>query len=163
MHHALQLASLGAGRTRPNPLVGAVLVKDGKIIGEGYHEKYGGPHAEINALASAGADAEGATLYVTMEPCVHHGKTPPCTEAIIAAKVGRVVCAIEDPNPLVAGKGIVRLESHGIPTTVGLLRDEAAALNEIFNHHITRNRPYVILKSAMSLDGKIATSNGKSR
>ena len=163
MHHALKLAALGSGRTRPNPLVGAVLVKDGKVVGEGYHEKFGGPHAEINALRSAGKEAEGATMYVTMEPCVHHGKTPPCTEALVAAKVGRVVCAIEDPNPLVAGKGIVYLESHGIPTTVGLLREEASRLNEIFTHHITLNRPYVILKSAMSLDGKIATSTGESR
>lgn len=163
MQRALQLAKLGEGKTRPNPLVGAVLVKDGKIVGEGYHRQYGGPHAEVHALHMAGEAAKGSTLYVTLEPCSHVGKTPPCCQAIVKSGVTRVVCAIEDPNPLVAGKGISYLTDHGVETSVGLLDLEATKLNEIFMHYITQKRPFVILKSAMSLDGKIATSTGDSR
>jgi diaminohydroxyphosphoribosylaminopyrimidine deaminase/5-amino-6-(5-phosphoribosylamino)uracil reductase len=163
MHRALELAKLGEGRTRPNPLVGAVLVKDGTIVGEGYHQNYGGPHAEIHALHMAGSKAKGSTLYVTLEPCYHHGKTPPCCQAVVEAGIERVVCAVGDPNPLVAGKGISYLNEHGVDTSVGLAIQEATKLNEIFFHHITRKRPFVILKSAMSLDGKIATWSGNSK
>lgn len=163
MHRALDLAKLGEGRTRPNPLVGAVLVKDGAIVGEGYHQQFGGPHAEIHALHMAGTAAKDSTLYVTLEPCSHHGKTPPCCQAVVEAGVKRVVCAVEDPNPLVAGRGISYLNEHGVETSVGHAMQEATKLNEIFFHYITRRRPFVILKSAMSLDGKIATWSGNSQ
>lgn len=163
MQRALDLARLGIGRTRPNPLVGAVLVKDNKIVGEGYHRQFGGPHAEINALDMAKDAAKDSTLYVTLEPCSHHGKTPPCCEAIVESGVKRVVCAIQDPNPLVAGKGIAYLKSRGVDVSVGILANEASELNEIFLHYIKTKTPFVILKTAMSLDGKIATRTGESR
>lgn len=163
MERALALAEKGGARTRPNPLVGAVLVKDGTIIAEGYHEEYGGPHAEVNVLRKAGKNAEGSTLYVTLEPCSHHGKTPPCCEAVIEAKVGRVVCAMTDPNPMVRGRGLSFLRQHGVETESGLLAREAEKLNEVFIHYITNSTPFVIFKTAMSLDGKIATSTGESR
>lgn len=163
MQRALDLARLGIGKTRPNPLVGAVLVKDSKIVGEGYHHQFGGPHAEINALDMAKDAAKDSTLYVTLEPCSHHGKTPPCCQAIVKAGVKRVVCAIQDPNPLVAGKGFSYLESNGVEVSIGLLSDEASRQNEIFLHHIKTKKPFVILKTAMSLDGKIATRTGESR
>jgi diaminohydroxyphosphoribosylaminopyrimidine deaminase/5-amino-6-(5-phosphoribosylamino)uracil reductase len=163
MTRALEIAEWGSGATRPNPLVGAVLVKQGKIIGEGYHQAYGGPHAEIYALREAGVEAEGSTLYVTLEPCSHHGKTPPCAEAIAKANVKKVVCAISDPNPLVQGKGLAYLQEQGIETSCGLSAEQARKQNEIFLHFITTKTPFVLLKTAMSLDGKIATKTGESR
>lgn len=163
MKRALELAAKGAGRTNPNPLVGAVLVKDGEIVGEGYHEVYGGAHAEVNAIRDAGQRAEGATLYVTLEPCCHYGKTPPCAEAVIKAAIRRVVVAMEDPNPIVKGKGMARLREAGIEVECGLMEDEARELNEIYIKYITTHLPFVILKAAMSLDGKICTFTGDSK
>ena len=163
MRRALELARRGEGYTRPNPLVGAVVVKDGEIIAEGYHAHYGGPHAEAVALERAGEAAQGADLYVNLEPCVHWGKTPPCADRIIAAGVRRVIIASRDPNPLVNGKGVEKLRAAGIQVIEGVLEDEAHELNEIFFHWITTKRPFVSLKLAMSLDGKIATKTGDSR
>lgn len=163
MQIALNLAAKALGRTTPNPMVGAVLVKDGRIIGQGYHQKAGTPHAEIHALREAGPAAEEATLYVTLEPCVHYGRTPPCTDAIIKARIKHVVIAAADPNPLVAGRGVEALQKAGITTTVGMMEKEANRLNEVFNKFITSAKPFVVLKSAMSLDGKIATRTGHSQ
>lgn len=163
MTRALDLAEKGRGYTGSNPLVGSVLVKDGRVIAEGYHQCFGGPHAEINALRSAGNEAEGSTLYVTLEPCSHHGKTPPCCEAVAKAGVKRVVCAVSDPNPLVNGKGLAYLQGKGIEISCGVLATEAQEQNEIFFHFIKNRTPFVILKTAMSLDGKIATKTGESR
>jgi diaminohydroxyphosphoribosylaminopyrimidine deaminase/5-amino-6-(5-phosphoribosylamino)uracil reductase len=163
MRRALELAALGRGKTSPNPLVGAVVVKDGVIVGEGYHKKAGTPHAEVIALQEAGARAKGADLYVNLEPCCHYGRTPPCTKAIIEAGVKRVVVACEDPNLLVAGKGIEILRQAGIAVEVGVLEEEARRLNEVFFKFITTRRPFVTLKVAMSLDGKIATFAGDSK
>jgi len=163
MRRALELARRGEGYTRPNPLVGAVVVKGGKIVAEGYHARYGGPHAEAVALERAGKAAEGADLYVNLEPCAHWGKTPPCVDRIIAAGVKRVIIATRDPNPLVNGKGVERLRAAGIQVIEGVLEAEARELNEIFFHWIRTKRPFVSLKLAMSLDGKIATKTGDSR
>lgn len=163
MKAALELAARAKGRTSPNPMVGAVVVKEGKIIGRGYHLKAGTPHAEILALNEAGEAAGGATLYVTLEPCCHYGRTGPCTDAIINAGVARVVAAMSDPNPLVSGEGIRRLESAGIEVTAGVMEEEALDLNEVFIKYITTRRPYVIAKAAVSIDGKIATRSGKSK
>lgn len=163
MKTALTLAARARGRTSPNPMVGAVVVKEGKIIGRGYHLKAGTPHAEIHALNEAGQEAKGATLYVTLEPCCHHGRTGPCTEAVINASVARVVTAMADPNPLVSGKGIKRLREAGIEVTLGVMEKEAMELNEVFIKYITTGRPFVVAKAAMSLDGKIATRSGKSK
>lgn len=163
MKRALQLAKLGLGHTNPNPLVGAVIVKNGKIIGEGYHEYYGGPHAEINALKSAKEDVKGAQLYVTLEPCCHYGKTPPCVDAIVKSGIKDVFIAMEDPNKLVSGKGIKHLKEAGLNVYTGLLKEEAEKVNEIFIKYITTKKPYVILKSAMTIDGKIATAAGDSK
>jgi len=163
MKRALELAALARGRTSPNPMVGAVVVKDGRIVGEGCHQKAGGPHAEIIAMAAAGGEARGATLYVSLEPCCHYGRTPPCTQAIIAAGITEVHAAVLDPNPLVAGKGLQELQRAGIRTVVGEHEDEARRLNEAFFTYITKRRPFVIVKFAMSLDGKIATRSGQSR
>lgn len=163
MRRALELAGLARGRTSPNPLVGAVIVRDGEIVGEGYHRRAGTPHAEVHALRDAGERARGATLYVTLEPCNHYGRTPPCTEALIAAGIAEVYMAMLDPNPLVNGQGRERLERAGIRTFVGLCGQEAAALNRPFITHITQGRPLVIVKVACSLDGKIATRTGESR
>lgn len=163
MARALQLALRGAGHTRPNPMVGAVLVKDGRIIGEGWHKQYGGPHAEVNAFASATEDPEGATLYVSLEPCSHYGKTPPCADLIIRKKVARVVAALEDPNPLVSGRGFRKLRANGIRVTVGVLAEEARHINDVFLTYATRKRPFVLYKAAMSLDGKIACHTGASQ
>lgn len=162
MRRALELAGRARGRTSPNPLVGAVVVQEGLLVGEGYHRRAGAPHAEVQALAAAGDRARGATVYVTLEPCAHHGRTPPCTEALIAAGVRRVVAAMIDPNPRVAGRGLAALEVAGIATQVGLLEDEARQLNETYLHYITTGRPFVLLKWAMTLDGKTATSAGDS-
>ena len=163
MARTLQLALRGAGHTRPNPMVGAVLVKDGRIIGEGWHKQYGGPHAEVNAFASATEDPEGATLYVSPEPCSHYGKTPPCADLIIRKKVARVVAALEDPNPLVSGRGFRKLRANGIRVTVGVLAEEARHINDVFLTYVTRKRPFVLYKAAMSLDGKIACHTGESQ
>lgn len=163
MRLALSLAAKGAGRVNPNPLVGAVIVHHNKVIAKGYHEQYGGPHAEINAMRSTPLNIKGATMYVTLEPCSHDGKTPPCADALIEAQISRVFIAMMDPNPLVAGKGIEKLRAHGIEVIVGLLEAEAMELNRVFIKYIKINKPYVVLKSAMSLDGKIATYSGHSK
>ncbi len=163
MRIALGLARKGEGETNPNPIVGAVVVKDGHIVGEGDHHSFGGPHAEVFALDEAGDAARGATLYVTLEPCSHHGKTPPCTERIIAAKIARVIIACRDPNPLVDGHGIEKMRAAGIEVTEGVLEEEARRANEIFFKFITTGRPFVQLKLAESLDGKIATRTGDAK
>ncbi|TYP57801.1 bifunctional diaminohydroxyphosphoribosylaminopyrimidine deaminase/5-amino-6-(5-phosphoribosylamino)uracil reductase RibD [Thermosediminibacter litoriperuensis] len=163
MRRALDLAKKGRGTTSPNPMVGAVLVRDGEIVGEGYHRKAGEPHAEVEALAQAGERARGAELYVNLEPCCHYGRTPPCAEAIIRAGVKRVVAAMADPNPLVAGKGIKRLKEAGVEVVVGVLEEEARKLNEVFIKYIITGRPFVAAKIAQSLDGKIALASGESR
>jgi diaminohydroxyphosphoribosylaminopyrimidine deaminase/5-amino-6-(5-phosphoribosylamino)uracil reductase len=164
MKRALSLARRARGRTSPNPMVGAVLVKNGRIIAADYHRRAGKPHAEALAIAKAGGAARGATLYVSLEPCCHTGKrTPPCTSAIIEAGIKRVVVAMKDPNPRVAGKGLRKLRSAGTDVSVGILEDEARALNEAYIKHITTGRPFVILKTAMTLDGKIATPTGQSK
>ena len=163
MNLALELAERGAGWTNPNPLVGAVLVKDGRIIGRGWHRRCGGLHAEREALADCAEDPRGATLYVTLEPCCHQGRQPPCTDAILEAGIARVVVGSDDPNPLVAGKGIEILRSRGVEVETGVCREACDALNRIFFHYIRTRRPYVILKYAMTLDGKIATHTGASR
>lgn len=163
MARALQLAENGLWTTSPNPRVGCVLVRDGWIVGEGWHEKAGEPHAEVHALRAAGPKARGATAYVTLEPCSHHGRTPPCAEALIAAGVSRVVAAMSDPNPLVAGQGLALLQAAGIETASGLLENEARELNIGFVSRMTRGRPWLRLKTAASLDGKTALSNGVSQ
>lgn len=163
MQRALAIAAGGIGFVSPNPLVGCVIVKEGRIVGEGYHERYGGPHAEVNALRAAGSEARGATLYVTLEPCCHTGKTPPCADAVLRARVGRVVMAVRDPNPKVAGGGLARLRAAGIDVTLGVCEAEARRLNETFLHYIQTQRPFVTLKCAVTLDGKIATRTGASR
>ncbi len=163
MKTALELAEKGKGWTSPNPMVGAVIVKDGEIAGRGWHEKAGGPHAEVNAIADAAGRTRGATMYVTLEPCNHQGQTPPCTEAILEAKISRVVCAMEDPNPDVAGGGSAYLASKGIEVQTGVCENEARRLNEFFIKFVNTRRPFVILKSAATLDGKIAAKSGDSR
>ena len=163
MEYALALASKARGRTSPNPLVGAVIVRNGEIVGEGYHQKAGDAHAEIHALNQARGLAEGATMYVTLEPCCHWGRTPPCTESVIRAKLADVLVAMKDPNPQVAGNGIRQLEEAGINVQVGICEEESRQLNEVFIKYITTKRPFVILKSAISLDGKIATASGESQ
>lgn len=162
MNRALALAKNGIGRTNPNPMVGAVVVKDGRILGEGWHERYGHAHAEVNAINRAGS-AAGATVYVNLEPCCHHGKTPPCTELLIRERVKRVVIGTLDPNPLVAGRGVQKLRDAGIEAVVGVMEQECRQLNEVFFHYIRAQRPFVVLKAAMSLDGKIAAPNGESK
>lgn len=163
MKKAIELAKLGEGYTYPNPLVGAVIVKDGRIIGEGYHRHFGGPHAEINAFSSATEDVIGATMYVTLEPCSHYGKTPPCAKAIIEKRISKVIIGIKDPNPLVAGRGIELLKENGIEVVVGVCEEEVKKLNEIFIKYITKKTPFCILKTAMTLDGKISTVTGDSK
>jgi len=163
MKRALDLAKLGEGYTSPNPLVGAVIVKNGKIIGEGYHEKHGENHAEVNAFLNAKEDVKGAEMYVTLEPCSHKGKTPPCADRIVKEGIKKVFIAMKDPNPLVSGKGINILEKNNIKVTTAILEKEAKELNEIFIKYITEDKPFCILKTAMTLDGKIATSTGDSK
>lgn len=163
MKRAIELAKQGVGWTAPNPLVGAVVVKNGRVIGEGYHRKYGELHAERNALAACTEDPAGATLYVTLEPCCHYGKTPPCTEIIIEKKIAKVVIGSRDPNPKVAGKGARILREHGINVVEDYMREACDALNPVFFHYITTKTPYVVLKFAMTLDGKIATRTGASK
>lgn len=163
MLRAIQLAKKGEGWTNPNPMVGAVIVKDGRIIGEDYHKKCGELHAERNAIASLTESAEGATIYVTLEPCCHYGKTPPCTEAIIEQKIKKVVIGSRDPNPKVAGKGAQILRESGITVVQDFMREECDCLNPVFFHYITTKTPYVVMKYAMTLDGKIATKTGASK
>ncbi len=163
IERALELAARGAGFVEPNPMVGAVVVRDGAVVGEGFHERFGGAHAEVNALAAAGTAARGATLYVTLEPCCHHGKTPPCTEAIIAAGIARVVAAMADPFDRVAGGGFQRLRDAGIEVEVGCMQAAARRLNAPYLKLIATGMPYVHAKWAMTLDGKIATASGESK
>ena len=163
MARALELAERGLYTTTPNPRVGCVIMREGSIVGEGWHERAGGPHAEVNALMMAGGAARGATAYVSLEPCAHHGRTPPCAAALISAGVARVVAALRDPNPEVAGKGFAMLEQSGIAVECGLLEDEARELNIGFVQRMTCGRPWVRMKIAASLDGKTALSNGRSR
>ncbi len=163
MARALGLAARGLFTTTPNPRVGCVVVRNGEVVGEGFHERAGEPHAEANALAAAGARAAGATVYVTLEPCSHHGRTPPCADALIAARVRRVVAAMGDPNPKVAGEGFERLRAAGIEVESGLLEDEARELNVGFVSRLTRGRPWVRLKVAATLDGRTAAANGQSQ
>jgi diaminohydroxyphosphoribosylaminopyrimidine deaminase/5-amino-6-(5-phosphoribosylamino)uracil reductase len=161
MKRAFELAEKGRGRTSPNPLVGAVIVKGAKIVGEGFHEKAGMPHAEINALREAEESARGAAMYVTLEPCCFYGRTPPCTEAIKEAGIKEVIVGLMDPNPKVCGKGISGLEDAGIKVQVGILSEKISTQNEIYIKHITTGYPFVLMKAAMSLDGKIALHNGE--
>ncbi|MBQ7481604.1 MAG: bifunctional diaminohydroxyphosphoribosylaminopyrimidine deaminase/5-amino-6-(5-phosphoribosylamino)uracil reductase RibD [Lachnospiraceae bacterium] len=163
MKRAIELAYRGEGFTNPNPMVGAVIVRDGRIIGEGYHRRYGDLHAERDALSGLTEDAQGATLYVTLEPCCHHGKQPPCTGAIIDNGIGKVVIGSRDPNPLVAGKGVKILREAGIEVVEDFLMDECDAINPVFFKYITTKQPYVVLKYAMTMDGKIATKAGASK
>jgi diaminohydroxyphosphoribosylaminopyrimidine deaminase/5-amino-6-(5-phosphoribosylamino)uracil reductase len=163
MARALELAARGQGYVEPNPLVGCVIVQDGQVVGEGWHQRFGGPHAEVEALAAAGERAAGATMYVTLEPCCHQGKTPPCVEAIIPAGIRRVVAAMRDPFPRVAGGGLRRLAQAGIDVELGLLEDEARALNAPYLKLLATGRPWIIAKWAMTLDGKIATRSGYSQ
>jgi diaminohydroxyphosphoribosylaminopyrimidine deaminase/5-amino-6-(5-phosphoribosylamino)uracil reductase len=163
MRRALELAARGLETTDPNPRVGCVIVQAERTVGEGWHERAGEPHAEVMALRAAGSEAEGATAFVTLEPCSHHGRTPPCVEALIAARIGRVVYAMQDPNPLVRGRGAERLRAAGIRVDAGLLRQQAAELNEGFSKRMEQSRPFVRLKLAMSLDGRTALANGASQ
>lgn len=163
MERAIELAKIGEGFVNPNPLVGAVIVKNDKIIGEGYHTKYGCLHAEREAIKSLKESAEGADMYVTLEPCCHYGKNPPCTEAVIESGIKRVYVGSYDPNPLVSGKGISQLREAGIEVIEDYMREECDSLNDIFFHYITHNEPYIILKTAVTADGKTACANGSSK
>lgn len=162
MQRCIELAQLAIGQTAPNPLVGAIIVRNGEVVGEGFHPKAGHPHAEVFALISAGEKAQGATLYVNLEPCNHYGRTPPCTEALIQAGIARVVVGMVDPNPQVGGTGIARLRDAGIEVKVGVEEAACQDLNEAFVHRMVHQRPFGILKYAMTLDGKIATATGHS-
>ena len=163
MERAIELAQKGKGWTNPNPLVGAVIVKEGRIIGEGYHSRFGAPHAERNAIASLTDTAEGADLYITLEPCCHQGKTPPCTDAILEHRIARVIIGSRDPNPKVAGKGSAVLRKAGICLEEGFMKEDCDRLNRVFFHYITKKRPYVVMKYAMTADGKIASRSGASK
>ena len=163
MEKALKLAENGAGMVNPNPMVGAVIVKDGRIIGEGFHEEYGKAHAERNAVNNSIEEVEGSTIYVTLEPCAHYGKTPPCVDLLIERKFKRVVIGMLDPNPLVAGKSIEKLKKNNIEVKVGVREEECRKLNEVFIKYITTRRPFVIIKAGTSIDGKIATCTGESK
>ena len=163
MKMALELAKNGAGRVSPNPMVGAIIVKDNRIIAKGYHKEYGRDHAEVDAFKNAIQDVEGATMYVTLEPCSHYGKTPPCADKIVEKKISRVVIGSLDPNPLVSGNGVKKLIDAGIEVKVGILEENCKKLNEVFMKYISEKKPFVLMKSAMSLDGKIATYLGESK
>ncbi len=163
MEKALKLAKKGEGKVNPNPKVGAIVIKDNKIIGEGYHKYFGGPHAEVYALREAGEKAKGATIYVTLEPCSHYGKTPPCAKAIVKAGIAKAVIAMKDPNLLVQGRGIGILKQNGIEVITGIMEKESKELNEVFIKYITKKEPFVVLKTASTLDGKIATKKGESK
>ncbi|HEX2085639.1 MAG TPA: bifunctional diaminohydroxyphosphoribosylaminopyrimidine deaminase/5-amino-6-(5-phosphoribosylamino)uracil reductase RibD [Solirubrobacteraceae bacterium] len=162
---AVELAQRGTGRVSPNPVVGAVVVRDGVVLGEGWHDELGGPHAEVNAIAAAGGDTAGATLYVSLEPCCHHGRTPPCTDAILAAGISRVVVASDDPTEKAAGRGLGILRDEGVEVDVadGELAARARLLNQAFRKHARTGRPWILFKSAMTLDGKVATRTGDSK
>lgn len=160
---AINLARKGIGKVNPNPMVGAVIVKDNKIVGTGYHEKYGGKHAEINAIENSRESLNGSTMYVNLEPCSHFGKTPPCVDKIIESKINKVVIASVDPNPLVQGNGVKKLRDAGIEVKVGVLDEENKKLNEVFLKYIKNKKPFVVMKVAMSLDGKISTTTGQSK
>src|SRR3954451_18076785 len=163
---AIELAERGLGRVSPNPLVGAVVVREGEVLGEGWHEDFGGPHAEVNAIRDAGdADLRGATLYVSLEPCCHHGRQPPCTEAILAAGLARVVVAGDDPSSKASGRGLGILRDEGVDVVVpgGQLAARGRLQNQAFRKHARTGRPLVVVKSAMSLDGKVATQGGASK
>ena len=163
MAEAIAIAQYAVGRTSPNPMVGAVVVRDGRVVGQGWHRQAGTSHAEIHALRQAGELAHRATLYVTLEPCSHHGRTGPCTEAVIAAGIKKVIVAMTDPNPLVAGKGLAQLRDAGIEVIEGVMAAESAKMNEVFIKWISTKKPFIVLKSAMSLDGKIAAHTGHSQ
>jgi diaminohydroxyphosphoribosylaminopyrimidine deaminase/5-amino-6-(5-phosphoribosylamino)uracil reductase len=163
MREALALAKSAEGRTTPDPMVGAVLVKDGRIIAVGYHGEVATPHAEAWALQKASENPKGSTLYINLEPCNHFGNNPPCTDAIIDAGVKKVVAGMKDPNPIVNGRGFAKLKNHGVEVAVGLLEDEAKRLNEVFITYVTKKRPFIVMKTAMTIDGKIATKTGASR
>ncbi|WP_138203613.1 bifunctional diaminohydroxyphosphoribosylaminopyrimidine deaminase/5-amino-6-(5-phosphoribosylamino)uracil reductase RibD [Haloimpatiens lingqiaonensis] len=163
MKRAIELSKKGAGCTNPNPLVGAVIVKEGKIIGEGYHEFYGGPHAEVNAFKNCHEDPKGSEMYVTLEPCSHYGKTPPCANEIVKKGIKKVIIGMKDPNELVCGRGIDILKKAGIEVEVGILENEIRKVNEIFIKYITTKNPFCIMKTAMTLDGKIACKTGDSK
>ncbi|MCP4550692.1 MAG: bifunctional diaminohydroxyphosphoribosylaminopyrimidine deaminase/5-amino-6-(5-phosphoribosylamino)uracil reductase RibD [Bacteroidetes bacterium] len=163
MQKAIKLSLTGMGLVNPNPLAGAVIVKNNELIGEGYHALFGEAHAEVNAINNAVTNCTDATIYITLEPCSHHGKTPPCALKIIDSKIKRVVIGITDPNPLVSGKGIKLLKDAGIEVTIGVLSNEIMRLNEVFIYYITKRTPFVVMKTASTFDGKIATSIGESR
>ena len=163
MNMALDLAQKGQGFTSPNPMVGAVVVNNGRVVGKGYHKAVGQAHAEVNALDAAGDLARGATLYVTLEPCNHTGRTPPCTEKILSAGIQRVVVAVKDVNPTVKGGGVAHLRKHGVGVTTGVCEERASRLNEMFEKYIQTGKPFVILKYAATLDGRIATKTGDSK
>jgi diaminohydroxyphosphoribosylaminopyrimidine deaminase/5-amino-6-(5-phosphoribosylamino)uracil reductase len=163
MRRVLGQAARGLGETNPNPLVGCVVVRGGRVVGDGFHERAGGPHAEVTALHHAGKRARGSTLYVNLEPCTHHGRTPPCAPLVLHAGVRRVVAALRDPNPLVAGRGLALLRRSGVAVTTGILAAEAARLNAPFLHAARSGRPFVLLKAAQTLDGRIATASGHSK
>lgn len=163
MRRALSLARKGIGKTSPNPVVGCVIVREGVVVGEGWHRKAGTPHAEVHALREAGPLARGADVYVTLEPCSHFGRTPPCADALVAAGVARVFVGMVDPNPTVCGKGITRLEAVGIQVITGVLGKECRLINEPFVKHVSTGLPFLTLKSALTLDGKTATALGDSR
>ena len=163
MRLAISLAKKGVGKTSPNPLVGAVVVKDGEIISEGYHRKFGGPHAEINALMNAGNGSKGADIFINLEPCCHYGKTPPCFKEVISRGISKVHIGMIDPNPVVSGKGIQYLRNAGVGVEVGILEDDCKRLNEAYIKYITTEKPFVTLKLASTLDGKIATYTGESK
>jgi diaminohydroxyphosphoribosylaminopyrimidine deaminase/5-amino-6-(5-phosphoribosylamino)uracil reductase len=163
MRQALRLARRGLGRTSPNPMVGAVIVRDKRIIGQGYHHYYGGKHAEVNAMESAAEDISGATMYVTLEPCCHYGKTPPCVEAVIQNRIGKVIIGVLDPNPRMHGRGVEILNRHGIETRVGVLEEECRSLNEAHFKYMSTGVPLVTVKFAQTLDGRIATATGNSQ
>ena len=163
MKRAIELARMGAGAVNPNPMVGAVIVKDGRIIGEGYHRRYGDLHAERDAFKNLTEDATGAQMYVTLEPCCHHGKQPPCVMAIVEHKISKVFCGSDDPNEMVGGKGFSYLKEHGIEVETHVLKEECDDINQVFFHYITTKRPYIIMKYAMTMDGKIASYSKKSQ
>lgn len=163
MKRAIELAKRGVGKVNPNPMVGAVIVKNGKIIGEGYHMEYGKEHAEVNAIKSAKEDVSDSTIYVTLEPCSHYGKQPPCAYKIVESNIKKVVIGSLDPNPLVSGRGIKILKDAGIDVVTGVMEDECLKLNEVFMKYISKKKPFVAMKCAMSLDGKIATKLGESK
>lgn len=163
MKRALKLAENGIGKTSPNPLVGAVIVKNGKIIGMGWHERYGGAHAEVNAIKNAVESVESAEIYVNLEPCCHYGKTPPCSELLIEKGIKRVIIGATDPNPKVEGGGIKRLREAGVEVAVGVMKEESRKLNEVFFHYHEKRRPFVVMKTAISLDGKTAAPSGESK